>query len=348
MLLLLQMEYGYTALSATKVWAFLYQYKLILAPAILLLLLLISIPYRLSRKKRKEKKFIPPVTDIIGSGSEELDELNRDLATFGFKYNPYQDIFVSLMYAWQRDFGYCRLYDEATAPFSMIIDCEPIRFEYDGKKWMIEFWKGQYGMTTGGEVGIYYTTGDDLKIQGLFHGTFYYCVKDDDRINMSFALRKNGNLLFTRNGYHWWLTGFKLAEFSDPEELSMDIMLDLYDKTMVNAFVAALRKAGYKENEYSVHGLRVYVHYDKPHTPQPITRTVFTENFMQRNNESMIRTYARLTEEYTDTLDKLVLIRQKSPTMYNQIVHMGKPRGVYNAYSSIKNYLKEPSMTGKE
>jgi len=349
MLLLLRMEYGYTALSAaSSVWAFLNQYKYVLIPAALILILLISVRYRIARKKRKDQMFVPPVTDIIGSESEQLDELNKELATFGFKYEPYQDIFLSLMYCWQRDFGYCRLYDEATAPFSMIIDCEPIRFEYAGKKWMIEFWKGQYGMTTGGEVGIYYTTGNDLKIKGIFNGTFYYCVNDEDRINMSFALRKNGNLLFTRNGYHWWLTGFKLGEFSDPEELAMDIMLDLYDRAMVSAFVDALKKTGYRENEYSVHGSRVYVHFEKPHSSQPITRTFFTEHFMQLNNESLCRAYARLTEEYTDTLDKLALVRQESPAMYNQILNMGKPKGVYNAYSSIKNYIKEPSTNGKE
>ena len=72
----------------------------------------------------------------------------------------------------------------------MIIDCEPIYFRYKGKKWLIEFWKGQYGMTTGGEVGIYYTTGPDLNIPGLFNGTFYKCVNDEDRIDMSFAFRK--------------------------------------------------------------------------------------------------------------------------------------------------------------
>ena len=35
------------------------------------------------------------------------------------------DIFYSLNDCWQRDFGYCRLYDEACAPLAMIIDCEP-------------------------------------------------------------------------------------------------------------------------------------------------------------------------------------------------------------------------------
>lgn len=351
MLLLLQMDHLYIGLStASTVWAFLSQYKLVLIPAGLILLFLISLLYRSAKKKKKKKtqQVIPPVSEILGADSDQLEELNKDLEPFGFKYEPYQDIFYSLMYSWQRDLGYCRLYDEATAPLSMIIDCEPIRFEYADKKWMIEFWKGQYGMTTGGEVGIYFTTGPDLNIPGVFNGTFYNCVKDENRINMSFAFRKNGNLLFTRHGYHWWLTGFKLGEFSDPEELTMDIMLDLYDREMVNAFIEALKKAGYKENEFAVHGRRVYVHFGTPHTSQPITRTSFTEYIMQRNNDSLCSSYARLTEGYTNTLDKLTIVRQNAPTMYNQILRVGKPRGVFDSFSTIKNFLKDPSVNGKE
>jgi len=247
------------------------------------------------------------------------------------------------MNPWQRELGYCRLYDEASAALSMIIDCEPIRFEYNGQKWMIEFWKGQYGMTSGAEVGIYYTDGPDLNIPGIFNGTFYYCAKDEDRINMAFVLRKNGNLLFTRTGYHWWLTGFKLGEFSNPSELSMDITLDLFDRQMANAFVEALKKAGYSENEYGVQGKRVYVSFTKPHTSQPLTRTAFTEFIMQRNNESFCDAYNRLTEDYTDTIDKLEIVRNESPNMYNQILNMGKPRAVYDAFQWIKSYLNKNS-----
>lgn len=298
-------------------------------------------------KEKKNREIINPVTSIIGSTPERVAELNKELEPFGFAYDPYQDIFYSLMNPWQRSFGYCRLYDEATAPLSMIIDCEPIRFEYNQKKWLIEFWKGQYGMTTGGEVGIYYTNGSELNIPGFFNGTFYHCVKDEDRINMSFILRKNGNLLLTRSGYHWWLTGFKLGELSKPSELTMEIVLDLYDRQMVNAFVEALKKAGYGEDEYLVRGRRVYVNFTKPHTPQPLSRTTFTEFIAMRNNESLINAYNYLTEEYTDTLDKLVIVRNEAPNLYNYILNIGKPKAVYDAYNKIKGFLSDLSTKEK-
>jgi uncharacterized protein (DUF927 family) len=53
----------------------------------------------------------------------------------GFAYSKQQDIFYSTLNAWQRSFGYSRLYDEAAAHFAMIVDSEPIYFDYDGKRW---------------------------------------------------------------------------------------------------------------------------------------------------------------------------------------------------------------------
>lgn len=332
-------------INASFFWSFYIENKVLVIFGILLLLLIISISVRLRIKKKKkrikEKKITPPLTDIIGNKPERIEELNRDLKPFGFAYDYTQDIFYSIMDCWQRNFGYFRLYDEACAAFSMIIDCEPIYFNYNGKKWMIEFWKGQYGMTTGGEVGIYYTSGPDLNIPGVFNGTFYHCVKDEDRINMSFAFKKNGNLLFTRSAYHWWITGFKLAEFSYPSELTMDITLDLYDRQMVDAFVKGLKDAGYTENEYAVRGRRVYVHFENPHTKQPVTKNPIAIYLMQHNNQTWCDAYNSLTYAYSDTLDKLTFIKYKYPSMYDQILNMGKPYPVFEAFYEIKKFLNK-------
>ena len=329
-------------IKASILWSLYIENKVLVIVCLSMLLCITAVITGLRRKKikkGKEKPVVRPITDVIGTDPKVVEELNQDLSTFGFAYDISQDIFYSLLNCWQRKFGYFRLYDEASATFSMIIDCEPIYFEYNGIKWLIEFWKGQYGMTTGGEVGIYYTKGPDLNIPGVFNGTFYYCVKDEDMINMSFAFRKNGNLLFTRSDYHWWITGFKLAEFSQPSELTMDIILDLYDRPMAEAFVNGLKKAGYNEGEYAIRGRRVYVHFDKPHTQQPYTRNPLTVHLMQRNNRSYCDAYNYLTQAYSTTVDKLMFLKYRSPEMYNQILAMGKPIQVFESYNKIKDFL---------
>ena len=89
------------------------------------------------------------------SDEEKLSDINQALQPFGFAYDLRRDIIYSLKHAWQREFGYGKLYDEMAPVMNMVIHSEPIYFEYDNRRWMIEFWKGQYGITTGAEVGIY-------------------------------------------------------------------------------------------------------------------------------------------------------------------------------------------------
>jgi len=80
----------------------------------------------------------------------------------GFAYPPEKDIFYSTKNAWQKNFGYTRLYDILAPIFRIIIDTEPIKFNYNNKNWLITFWKGQYGIVTGAKIGIYYTTQQNI------------------------------------------------------------------------------------------------------------------------------------------------------------------------------------------
>lgn len=84
--------------------------------------------------------------------------LSQIVYNAGFNYldGMEKDIIYSRYHAGQRDLGYCYAYDEAIVAIDSILDCEPVYFIYDGKEWMIELWKGQYGIETGGEIGVYY------------------------------------------------------------------------------------------------------------------------------------------------------------------------------------------------
>lgn len=145
----------------------------------------------------------------------QQEQLNQDLKPAGFAYDRRTDTFYSLMDCWQRKMGYCRLYDEAAPGFNMIMHCEPVPFFYGGKRWLVELWKGQYGITTGGEIGVYNTTLEDVHSE-KFIGTFYESISDDERLPMAFVLRKNGKPIMRRKGLHWWLTGFKLGSSLHP------------------------------------------------------------------------------------------------------------------------------------
>jgi hypothetical protein len=51
----------------------------------------------------------------------------------GIHFDKDQGIFYSTMDPWQKKFGYCRFYDSAAPLSGMVFDCEPVRFEYEGK-----------------------------------------------------------------------------------------------------------------------------------------------------------------------------------------------------------------------
>ena len=267
----------------------------------------------------------------MGPEGDVLFDKSIELA--GYSYDPSQDIFYSNINPWQRAMGYCRLFDEAAAPLGMIIDCEPIYFEYGQKHWMIGLWKGQYDLVTGGEIGVY-TGGVPFKIP-FIKGLFYQCANDENHLILSFTLKKNGEVLFTRQGEHWWLTGFKLGEFSEPSELSMDIKITFDTQEMCQAFLIGIEKAGYTADELTIHGKTVSFTFDEPRTPQPLTRNKYTDWLIQRKNEVLCKKYEQLTEANATMQEKFALIEVDAPELYQRILKIGHFKQSYSMYESI-------------
>lgn len=297
-------------------------------PSILaLLMIFIYLVYRIIRHL-----FPRPVM----SDTEEFKKLLSDA---GYSFDSSQNIFYSKMNAWQRKYGYCRLYDEAAPALGMIIDSEPVRFEYGGKRWLIELWKGQYHLSTGGEIGVYYTEEPDLDIPGLFYGTFYQCADNGNRLDLVFTLLKNGRELFHRDGKHWWLTGFKPGEFSEPWELTMRIRIILKDEVMCRSFARALVKTGYGDKEIRVNGAAVEFTFDQPHSSQPLTRTEETDWIIQRNNEKICSLYQEITGAYDSWPDKLRAISKRQPLLYKALFNIGKTRQVLKVFDRLKSHL---------
>lgn len=265
-------------------------------------------------------------------------ELNQDLVNAGFAYDRRRDIFYSVKDCWQREMGYCRLYDEGASVFNMVMHCEPVTFSYANKRWLIELWKGQYGITTGGEIGIYNTSQEDIDT-GKFKGPFYESAQDSEMMPLSFVLRKNGKILFKCRAVHWWLTGFQPGEYSSPDSLTMDARIRFPNIYMLQAFTDALTDIGYLPNEYSVRRTTVTIHYTVPHTQQPITRNSLPEAVVQQTNRNNCRLYNQVTYKYNNTLDKLEFLKSAVPELYEFCMHSLYARGFYEAFSWLPGLI---------
>lgn len=304
--------------------------SLIIAAAVIIAVILLVLLVLWIRSRR-----FRPSADKMG----QQRELNEDLEETGFAYEMKGDYFYSLMNCWQREAGYCRLYDEAAPLFNMIMDCEPVTFNYAGKRWLIELWKGQYGITTGGEIGIYNTERDDIDTD-KFKGTFYENIRNDEMLKMSFILRRNGRIILRRSAVHWWLTGFKLGQFSQTDNLTMDAKITFPDNGMRDAFVESLTGIGYQKKEFSVRRRTVVVHYTQPHTVQTESRNKVSETLVQQTNNSNCKLYEFATGKYSDTLDKLEYAKAMVPELYTIFIQSLYARGIYEAFEWIKEWLE--------
>ncbi|HZK39715.1 MAG TPA: DUF4474 domain-containing protein, partial [Clostridia bacterium] len=169
-------------------------------------------------------------------------------AVLSYLYNEKEEFFYVEDDPWQRQFGFNRLYDTAANFVVMYIDTVRVKFNHRGKDWMIQLWKGQYGLVfIGAEIGVY--TKDPS--QTVDH---YECASDADSLKMQMSFYDGNKWLFTRNyDTYWWITGFvpgRLPRFNDRSALTMLAMITLKDSTMRNYFVEGLKangfKAGYK------------------------------------------------------------------------------------------------------
>lgn len=270
----------------------------------------------------------------------DVEGLNNELKPFGFAYDLNEDMFFSTMYPWQREYGYCKSYDDASPLFAMIIDCEPIYFKYNNRNWLIEFWKGQYGMTTGGEIGFYVSDKKKENSNYFDNEIIYKSVSDHECIPMFYNLKKKSKDFITRGDRHWWLTGFKLGEFSKPSQLVMDIKITLNNELMRDCFIVGLKEAGYKDEDIQIVNNTIYLTFKKPHTKQPFTRNGIVTFFVQSYNKRNCKFYNSVTKNYKTSLDKINFIRSNFPLLYQQIINFEKTEKLFKSYMPIAKNIK--------
>lgn len=256
---------------------------------------------------------------------EKVQQLNQLIAPFGFCYDPCQDIFTSRLDAWQRDFGYCALYDQA-APFAqMVIDCEPIYFDYQGRTWLIELWKGQYGINTGAEVGVYHA--DSLISPDEYATTLFHAVSDSEMLELSMELFSGNRRLFHLCRRHWWLTGFLLGCFSQPWNLTLKASIQFPDFEMMNAFWKALSQRGCPVEDFSFHGLSVTTLLKEPCAKQPCARFPLSCRFSQWKNKCFCRLFQWITRPFVCTTDRILYLYYFLPFAFRRSVQACcKPR----------------------
>ncbi len=182
----------------------------------------------------------------------------RDHEVLGYQYSyPDDYYYTNDKQCWQKYFGFSKFYDLVSPYILLEYDYVRVYFTYEGKDWMIQFWKGQYGLVFYGcEVGVY-NRRHSSKEPGVF--TLYKCAEEGDWLNMEQSMYHDTTGLGTYKrefsrpwGKYWWCTGFKRGHLRVEEparELRSVGTIEMKDDEMTRLFTSGLEQCGFTRVE---------------------------------------------------------------------------------------------------
>lgn len=246
-----------------------------------------------------------------------LDEL---VYPFGYLFHCDCGFFSSTVDAPQKQAGYTWLYDYMAPRFQMVFDSLPVYFDYRGKTWLIEFWKGQYGINTGAEIGIYHA--DTLIPREEYRKTLFYGAEKEEMLDCSFQLCSRENECICNSGRHWWLTAFLVGYFSKPADLTMESCIRFPNREMCAAFVDGLERAGCQKDSISVNGLSVCFVFRKNSSERFNLLTRFWRRFSQWKNRLFCKLYLWVTRPFLCTEDRIVYLYFYLPSAFRRLLRL--------------------------
>jgi len=239
---------------------------------------------------------------------------------FGYCFHDECGFFSSTLDAWQREAGYAWIYDYMAPRFQMVFDALPVYFDYDGKTWLIELWKGQYGINAGAEIGIYHA--NRILSEQEYKTTRFEAVSNAELLHCSFVLcGKNNNCVKVAQN-HWWLTAFFAGSFVWPSDLCMKATIRFPDKRMQFAFISGLRKAGCAEQEFSVSGFCVTIHFNRARKVRYRLCTRFWRRFSQWKNKIFCKMYLWVTKPFQCTEDRVLCLYYFIPGAFRRLLRI--------------------------
>ena len=163
---------------------------------------------------------------------------NDGILGIGFDYNVSKYMARSTPNAWLRPLGYNRLVDMAAPLLLTYLDTLRFPFEYEGRDWMIQFWKGLYGPSNGAEIGLYEKPS----------GRPFFWDASGTMLDISMQLYQGDKLFFDYGTQRtWWTGGFRYGNFRRtplvcPRQLRLTGAIAFEDQGMADAFLASFKE----------------------------------------------------------------------------------------------------------
>jgi hypothetical protein len=156
----------------------------------------------------------------------------------GFDVDLKQKMLYSAYNGWNRNMGFNRLYDLLAPAAGVFYQTHRIKFEYGGRDWMVQMWKGLYFFVgSGAEIGIY----NKPQSRTLEH---YDCAGDEDMLEMSIRVLRGDKVLLERAPQkHWWMNGFVPSDgLYLPGALTLQSSIRFEEEGMRDAFLISFEE----------------------------------------------------------------------------------------------------------
>lgn len=289
-------------------------------PVILIVCVLISFLYH-----KRNKKIVKKIQQM--SAPEKVHLLSKLAAPFGLSLDSAQGILTTRTDTWQKKFGYGEFYDKKALAMQMVFDREPVYFNHRGKTWLVELWKGQYGISTGAEAGIYHTS--SIVPPPLRQQTMFQALGKEEMLPIRLRLTSSGTPLFTLEQTHWWLGGFTPGTCTLPEDLTMEVTLTFPEESLSLAFIQALITLGYQEEDLLTYDKTVQFSFTKPKAIPSITWDSWLQSYVLWKGELACRLYTWITRPFSDTQDRLLYLYLLFPFICRRILSIRKIKKRY-------------------
>jgi len=181
----------------------------------------------------------------------------------GFTYTGADngDYYYTVEDSLQLKFGFMDYYDEVGSLLGMDLDEYITTFNYGGKEYRIELWKGNYGFGNayGGEFGIYYRDAAEAIANPYVQGseqsrhTYYQCLPEGEQLRIvqriydtssgtAEEVIKNDTDDYANGGDHFWNLAIQTDRGKTKDTLMNVYKIDVPDAGMRQAMTEALSK----------------------------------------------------------------------------------------------------------
>ncbi len=203
----------------------------------------------------KDQKRSAEFTVNVVRPSRFWRDLLEKKSILGYRYNYDGDYYYTDdVDCWQKYFGFNFIYDTIAPLYWIEYDYVRVFFTYEGKDWMVQMWKGQYGLVFyGSEIGVYNKPEGKSTASLIAH---YGAATDEPDI-------KIGNTMYRQNARsgeyemeythpydtHWWNAGFipgHLRRTGRCDELRTVSHITLKDEQMAALFAEGLDECGFR------------------------------------------------------------------------------------------------------